>query len=164
LLHAVVHAADMQDCDGRMLVMGSLFVLLLLKLYAGAADQGPEFQRGLKRACRQINVAIVERSGAAKFVVLPRRWIVERTIGWLSRCRRLANGWECLKEKGLRFLRWASIRLKVRKLCQKLHDPGWTLRTSERSRREPRNTSMMSFHPAGQAVERTPAALRHSRT
>jgi len=50
--------------------------------------------------------------------VLPKRWIVERTIGWLNRCRRLAKDWECLNENGLAFLRWASIRLMVRRLCQ----------------------------------------------
>jgi transposase len=53
-----------------------------------------------------------------KFVVLPKRWIVERTIGWLNRCRRLAKDWECLNQNGLAFLRWASIRMMIRKLCQ----------------------------------------------
>ncbi|MGE0226416.1 MAG: transposase, partial [Acetobacteraceae bacterium] len=42
---------------------------------------------------RQINVEIVKRSDAGKFVVLPKRWIVERTIAWLNRCRRLAKDW-----------------------------------------------------------------------
>jgi transposase len=46
--------------------------------------------------CQWINLEIVKRSDAGKFVVLPKRWIVERTIGWLNRCRRLAKGWECL--------------------------------------------------------------------
>jgi len=36
-----------------------------------------------------------------------------------NRCRRLAKDWECLNQNGLAFLRWASIRLMVRKLCQK---------------------------------------------
>jgi transposase len=40
-------------------------------------------------------------------------------IGWLNRCRRLAKDWECLNRNALAFLRWASIRLMVRKLCQK---------------------------------------------
>jgi transposase len=52
-------------------------------------------------------------------VVLPKRWIVERTIAWLNRCRRLAKDWECLNRSALVFLRWASIRLMLRKLCQK---------------------------------------------
>ena len=51
------------------------------------------------------------------FVVLPKRWIVERTLAWLGRCRRLAKDWECLNRKALAFLRLASIRLMLRKLC-----------------------------------------------
>ncbi|MBA3939100.1 MAG: transposase [Planctomycetes bacterium] len=47
-----------------------------------------------------------------------KRWIVERSIAWLNRCRRLAKDWECLNRSGLAFLRWASVRLMVRKLCQ----------------------------------------------
>ena len=76
-------------------------------------------QTGLKRVCRQLNLEIVKRSDVGKFVVLPKRWILERTIGWLGRCRRLAKHWECLNRNALAFLRWASIRLMLRKLCQK---------------------------------------------
>jgi transposase len=100
--------------------MSSLFGLFpfLLKLYADSGYQGPKFQAGLHGACRQINLEIVKRSELHKFVVLPKRWIVERTIGWLNRCRRLAKDWECLNKNGLAFLRWASIRMMLRKLCQ----------------------------------------------
>jgi transposase len=51
------------------------------------------------------------------FAVLPKRWIVERSIAWLNRCRRLAKDWENLNRKALAFLRLASIRLMLRKLC-----------------------------------------------
>lgn len=101
--------------------MASVFGLhpFLLKLYADGGYQGPQFQIGLKRAMRQIEVEIVKRSdGATGFAVLPKRWIVERTIAWLNRCRRLAKDWECLNRKALAFLRLASIRLMLRKLCQ----------------------------------------------
>ncbi len=119
LLSAIVHAADVQDRDGGVLLMSTLFGLFpfLLKLYADSGYQGPKFQRGLRHVCRQINVEIVKRSDANRFVVLPKRWIVERTIAWLSRCRRLAKDWECLNRTGRIFLRWASIRFMVRKLC-----------------------------------------------
>jgi transposase len=51
---------------------------------------------------KQVSVEIVKRSDAAKaFVVLPKRWIVERTIAWLNRCRRLAKDWECLNRNAL---------------------------------------------------------------
>ena len=116
---AVVHAADIQDRDGGVLLMSSLFGLFpyLLKLYADSGYQGPKFQDGLARVCGRVNVEIVKRSDAGKFVVLPKRWIVERTIAWLNRCRRLAKDWECLNRKALAFLKLASIRLMLRKLC-----------------------------------------------
>ena len=74
--------------------MSTLFGLFpfLLRLYADSGYQGPKFQQALRRVCRQINVAIVKRCDVGKFVVLPKRWVVERTIAWLTRCRRLAKG------------------------------------------------------------------------
>ena len=51
------------------------------------------------------------------FVVQPRRWVVERTIAWLNRCRRLAKDWENLNRNALAFIKLASIRLMLRKLC-----------------------------------------------
>ena len=120
LMQAIIHAADIQDRDGGVLLMSALFGLypFLIKLYADSGYQGPRFQAGLRTVCGQVNLEIVKRSDLHKFVVLPKRWIVERTIGWLNRCRRLAKDWECLNRNGLAFLRWASIRLMLRRLCQ----------------------------------------------
>jgi putative transposase len=120
VLHAIVHAADLQDRDGGALLMATLFGLFpfLRKLYADGGYQGPVFQQALKRVLRQVDLAIVKRSDHAKgFEVMPKRWIVERTIAWLNRCRRLAKDWENLNRKALAFLRLASIRLMLRKLC-----------------------------------------------
>ena len=121
LLHAVVHAADIQDRDGGVLVMATLFGMypFLLKLYADGGYQGPQFQDGLRAVVRKIDVQIVKRSDTARgFTILPKRWIVERTIAWLNRCRRLARDWECLNRRALAFIHLASIRLMLRKLCQ----------------------------------------------
>ena len=91
----------------------------LCKLYANGGYQGPKFRRGLRQACRGVDVEIVKRPSAARgFTVLPKRWIVERTIAWLNRCRRLAKDWECLNRKALAFLQLASIRLMLRKLAK----------------------------------------------
>ena len=119
-MEVIVHAADIQDRDGGVLLMAALFGMypFLLKLYADAGYQGPTFQQGVKRVCRAVNVEIVRRSDTSKFVVLPKRWIVERTIAWLNRCRRLSKDWECRNRSALAFLRWASVRLMVRRLCQ----------------------------------------------
>ncbi len=55
----------------------------------------------LRQVCRKVNVQIVRRSDAGKFVVLPRRWIVERTIAWLNRYRGLAKDWERMNRNAL---------------------------------------------------------------
>ena len=80
--------------------------------------QGARFQDALRTILKRLDVEIVKRSDQARsFVVLPKRWIVERTFAWLGRCRRLAKDWECLNRKALAFLKLASIRLMLRKLC-----------------------------------------------
>ena len=88
-------------------LMATLFGLFpfLRKLYADGGYQGPVFRKALARVLRHIDLEIVKRSdGARGFEVLPKRWIVERTIGWLNRCRRLAKDWENLNRKALAFL------------------------------------------------------------
>ena len=120
LLHAIVHPADIQDRDGGLLLLASLFGMypFLKKLFADGGYQGPVFQKALAKILPQLETEIVKRSDQVKgFVVMPKRWIVERTIAWLNRCRRLAKDWENLNRKGLAFLRLASIRLMLRKLC-----------------------------------------------
>jgi transposase len=119
LMHALVHAADIQDRDGGAMLMATLFGLypFLLKLYADGGYQGPVFQQAMKAIMAQLDVDIVKRSDQATgFVVLPKRWVVERTLAWLHRCRRLAKDWECLNRKARAFLLLASIRLMVRRL------------------------------------------------
>jgi transposase len=136
-MHALVHAADIQDRDGGVVVMTTLFGLypFLLKLYADGGYQGQAFQQGVKKAIARVNVEIVKRSDQARgFVVLPKRRIVERTFAWLGCCRRLAKDWawpktgpgqrlglakdwECLNAKALAFLKLASIRLMIRRFC-----------------------------------------------
>jgi transposase len=119
-MHALVHAADVQDRDGGVWVMATLFGLypFLLKLYADGGYDARGFRAGVKRVMAKLSIEIVKRPGGAKgFVVLPKRWIVERSIAWLSRNRRLAKDWECKNQKARAFLLWASIRLMLRKLC-----------------------------------------------
>src|ERR1039458_7364694 len=89
LLHALVTSADVQDRDGGLLVLSTLFARFpfLKKLFADTAYAGPVFQDGLAVAMPGLETEIVRRCDRAKgFVVLPQRWIVERTIAWLNRC------------------------------------------------------------------------------
>ncbi len=103
-----------------MALLSTLFGLFpfLSKLFADSAYQGPKFHGALTHILPTLETEIVKRSDRHKgFVVLPKRWIVERTIGWLNRCRRLAKDWENLNRNALAFLKLASIRLMLRKLC-----------------------------------------------
>ena len=121
MLHAIVTAADIQDRDGGAWLLGTLFGLypFLLKLYADGGYQGPEFRAAVRAVLPTVDVEIVKRSDQAKgFVVLPKRWVVERTLAWLGRCRRLAKDWEGLNRKARAFLMMASIRFMVRRLCR----------------------------------------------
>jgi transposase len=121
MLHAIVTAADIQDRDGGAWLLGTLFGLypFLVKLYADGGYQGPEFRTAVQAALQSVAVEIVKRSDQVKgFVVLPKRWVVERTLAWPGRCRRLAKDWEALNRKARTFLMMASIRLMLRRLCR----------------------------------------------
>jgi transposase len=120
LLRSIVTAADVQDRDGGLALLATLFGLFpfLEKLFADSAYQGPIFHAALAGILPHLEPEIVKRSDQIKgFVALPKRWIVERTIAWLNRCRRLAKDWENLNRSALAFLKLASIRLMLRKLC-----------------------------------------------
>jgi transposase len=121
-----VHPADIQDRDGGILLLSTLFGLhpFLEKLFADSAYAGRVFDGALSHILPRLKTEIVKRSDRATgFVVLPKRWILgssprtERTIAWLNRCRRLAKDWENLNRTALAFLKLASIRLMPRKLC-----------------------------------------------
>jgi putative transposase len=112
LLHAIVHRADVQDRDGGILLVSTLSGMhpLLAKLFADGGYQGAQFRKALANILPDLAIEIVRRPDHAKgFVALPHRWIVERTIAWLNRCRRLAKDWENLNRKALVFLFLASI-------------------------------------------------------
>jgi transposase len=120
LLHGIVTSASVQDRDGGIMLLATLFGMFpfLEKLFADSAYEGPIFHTALAAILPALKTEIIKRSAQAKgFVVLPKRWIVERSIAWLNRCRRLAKDWENRNLSALVFLRLASIRLMLRKLC-----------------------------------------------
>jgi putative transposase len=91
----VVHAANIQDRDGARLVLekvkGKLPRLQLIWADGGYAGALVEW---VKQTCGWL-LSIVKRSdGVVGFVVLPKRWIVERTFGWFNRYRRLSKDYE----------------------------------------------------------------------
>ena len=120
LLHGIVTSASVQDRDGGIILLATLFGMFpfLEKLFADSAYEGPIFHTALASILPSLKTEIVKRSDQAKgFVVLPKRWIVERSIARFNRCRRLAKDWENRNLSALVFLRLASIRLMIRKLC-----------------------------------------------
>jgi transposase len=85
------------------LAVATLFGLyvLLLKFYADGGYRGPMVQTAVKKAMAHLNAGIVKRSDQVKgYVVLPKRWVVERTLALLDRCRRLAKDWYCRSRRG----------------------------------------------------------------
>jgi transposase len=119
-LTEAVSSADMQDRDSGPFVLGPIDCLfpLLEKMFADAGYQGPRFRESVASVRKKLEVEIVKRSDKAKgFELIPKRWVVERTLAWLGRCRRLAKDFECLTRNALAFLQLAAIRFMLRRLC-----------------------------------------------
>jgi transposase len=120
LLHAIVHPANIQDRDGGILLLATLSGLFpfLKKLFADGGYQGPQFEQAVAAILPGLQVETVKRSDRAKgFEVWPKRWVAGRTFAWLNRCRRLAKDFENLTRTALSFLKLASIRFMLRRLC-----------------------------------------------
>ena len=94
----VVHPADIQDRDGGKLLIQQLGTrfrrLQLIFADGGYAGKFVHWVRGWFGRF----VEIVERQAVGQFVVLPKRWIVERTFAWLGKYRRLSKDYETLTE------------------------------------------------------------------
>lgn len=119
LLMVVVHAANIQDRDGAKLVLakvkGHFPRLQLIWADGGYAGKLVDW---VKTVC-QWALEIIKRSDGVKgFQVLPRRWVVERTFGWLGRYRRLSKDYEGLPETSEAMIYAAMIHLMVRRLAR----------------------------------------------
>ena len=113
----VVHAADVQDRDGAKLVLSKLlgrFPRLRL-IWADAAYAGAlvEWARTIGGWLLQI---VRRPKDSHSFEVLPRRWVVERTLGWLGRNRRLSKDYEELTESSEAWVHIAMIHLMLKRL------------------------------------------------
>ena len=116
LLMVVVHAANIQDRDGAKLVLeqvkGTFSRLKLIWADAGYSGQLVDW---VKLFC-DWTLEIVKHSDDVKgFQVLPRRWVVERTFGWLGRYRRLSKDYEGLTESSQAFIYAAMINIMIRR-------------------------------------------------
>ena len=90
------------------------------RTFADAGYQGPRVARAAASTGHWV-VEIVKRNELHKFVVLPKRWIVERTLAWISRNRRLARDFERYARTVAAFVRLAMIRIMLRRLTRPCH-------------------------------------------
>ena len=87
------------------------------RIFADAGYQGPKMA-GQVATTGTWKVEIVKRSDLHRFVVLPKRWLVERTFAWISRNRRLARDFERYATTVAAFFRLAMIRLMLKRLTR----------------------------------------------
>lgn len=120
-----VTAASVQDHDGALLLFAKLFARGLGRLRVIWADSAYNAQKLFdwlsgQRPRRPLRLEVVKRDPLTKgFVVLPHRWIVERTFAWLGKCRRLSKDYERKIAHSESMIRVASIHLMLRKLTLK---------------------------------------------
>lgn len=119
-LRVIVHSAAIQDRDGAALVLEKIrtrFPWLEL-IWADSAYNARQVDAVIATQ-PGLRIEIVKRSDDMKgFVVLPRRWVVERTFSWFGRNRRLAKDFENLAETLAAFVAIASIQIAIRRLAR----------------------------------------------
>ena len=122
ILAVVVTAASVQDRDGAKRVLAvlrhkfsRLRVIWADQAYAGQLIAWVKALRGY----RPVRLDIVKRSAMTQgFVVSPKRWIVERTLGWFNRYRRLSKDYELLPQTSEAVIQVVMIHLMVRRLAR----------------------------------------------
>ncbi len=118
VIEALVHSAGIQDRDGARYTMtkaktnGATFA----KTYVDGGYRGKFIDWA--KTVHTVIVEVVKRSDIKGFVVLPKRWIVERTLAWLSRCRRLARDYERLEQTVRSFIFLAMTRLMLKRIAK----------------------------------------------
>jgi len=122
VLCVVVHVANTQDRDGARLVFERIrtrFPRLTL-VWADGGYTGPKLGNWVKQMCRWALSIVKRTDDTSGFAVLPKRWIVERTFGWLNRSRRLSKDFERRPETEEAWVYVAMTRLMIRRLASRL--------------------------------------------
>jgi len=114
-----VHPADVQDRDGaaellRQTRRGFPFIEVI---FADGGYQGP-IMAGTVASTGRWRLEIVKRNDVPRFEVVPKRWIVERTLAWISHFRRLARDFERYARSVAALIRLAIIRIMLRRLTR----------------------------------------------
>ena len=119
LLAVVVTAASVGDRMGaKLLVIALLNTCTRLKLiWADSGYDGNPLAQWVK-AVANIAVDVIKRTELHRFKVVPRRWVVERTFGWLMRYRRLCRDYERRPEHHEAMVYWATVLIMTRRLAR----------------------------------------------
>jgi transposase len=119
LLAVVVTAASVGDRMGaKLLVIALLNTCTRLKLiWADSGYDGSPLARWV-RTVANITVEVIKRTELHVFKVVPRRWVVERTFGWLMRYRRLCRDYERRPEHHEAMVYWATVMIMTRRLTR----------------------------------------------
>lgn len=124
LLTGLVHAADVQDRDGAIDVIADMSAGFpqITCLFADGGYAGDKLELAMLNKGGP-KTQIVRRPQAVKgFVVIARRWVVERTFAWLGRCRRLAKDWETSIASSEAWLLIAAIRTTSRRIARRRYE------------------------------------------
>lgn len=123
LLYSTVHAADIQNRDGAVNVIDDTCQNwpTVSHLFADGGYAGDKLFCALLNMEPSPTIEIVRRPNQATgFVVIARRWVVERTFAWLGRCRRLAKDWEKTLSSSNAWLTIAAIRRQARFIAKQM--------------------------------------------
>ena len=116
-----VHEASVQDRDGAPAVILGLRekAPTVKKLWADGGYQGPKLAKQLREIELDDLLEIITKPKQSKgFIVLCRRWVVERTFGWIGRCRRLAKDFEHSLASSLAWVQLAVCRFLMRRVAR----------------------------------------------
>jgi putative transposase len=120
VLAVVVHAANIQDRDGAKLLLNKIKekCLRLKLIWADGAYAGHLIE-WVKTFCGWLLEIVKKKENVKGFQVLPRRWVVERTFGWIGRYRRNSKDYEYLPESSETMILISMIQLMVHRLARK---------------------------------------------
>lgn len=118
LLIVMVTAASVQDRDGGKVVLERLrFVMPSVALIWADGGYAGKLVAYARQALRLVVEVVRKKEGQRGFEVLPRRWVVERTLSWIVRCRRLVHDYERLPAHSEAMVTWAMIGIMTRRLA-----------------------------------------------
>jgi putative transposase len=120
LLGVVVTPANCTERDGAKAVLERVagWFARLRKIWVDGGYTGEDFAQWVRKHAAKVDVEVVRRSNETRgFKVLPKRWVVERTFGWLMRHRRLVRDYERTESSAEAWIQLALIRLQLRRLA-----------------------------------------------